>query len=185
MSPKRPGAIFDLLIEGSSIECLLHESGGHRFQRVPPTERRGRVHTSTVTVAVFEVQPEVSWTLQSVDIREMFTKDTGPGGQHRNKTETCVVLRHLPTGIEAKASAKSQFQNRRTARAMLEARVAEHYRQQNDRAHAVDRKAKVGSGMRGDKIRTYREQDDRVIDHRSDIKAPLRKVLAGHLELLA
>lgn len=143
------------------------------------------MHTSTVTVAVFEVQSESAWALNPADIQEFFTKDSGPGGQHRNKVETCVVLRHVPTGLEAKASTKSQYQNRRTARTMLEARVAEHFAKQSQAKTAEQRRTMAGSGMRGDKIRTYREQDDRVTDHRSERKAGLKRVLAGHLEALA
>lgn len=180
----RTGAIFELLIDGADIDLLLNESGGHRWQRIPPTERRGRVHTSTVTVAVFEVRPETEWTLKESDIEVFTTKDSGPGGQHRNKTESCVVMRHRPTGIEAKASAKSQHQNRKTARAMLEARVRALAESQASALLAHHRKAQVGSGMRADKIRTYREQDDLVIDHRTGAKVRLSKVRAGDLESL-
>lgn len=90
-SRSRNGATFDLLIEGEGIACLLQEAGGHRWQRIPPTERRGRVHTSTVTVAVFECPPESTWQIDERDIEVFTTKDTGPGGRHRNKTESCVV----------------------------------------------------------------------------------------------
>lgn len=173
-----------MLIEGEGIGGLLKEAGGHRWQRVPPTERRGRVHTSTVTVAVFQVLPETKWTLMESDIEVFTTKDSGPGGQHRNKTESCVVMRHRPTGIEAKASAKSQHQNRKTARAMLEARVhaAEEGKAASTRAQV--RRQQVGSGMRGDKVRTYRVQDDIVTDHRTGRKARLSRVRAGFLEEL-
>jgi peptide chain release factor 1 len=160
------------------------ESGGHRWQRVPPTERKGRVHTSTVTVAVFEEKPESQWELLDKDIQVWTTKDTGPGGQHRNKTESCVVMRHLPTGIEAKAATKSQLQNKKTARQMLETRVADHYDKAGKLAHANHRKQQVGSGMRGDKIRTYREQDDQVTDHRSGMKTRLSTIRNGHLDRL-
>lgn len=173
-----------MLVEGEGIELLLNEAGGHRWQRVPPTERRGRVHTSTVTVAVFEIVPEERWLLKESDIETFTTKDTGPGGQHRNKTESCVVMRHRPTGIEAKASAKSQIQNRKTARAMLEARVRAVMDARTNKDRAEDRRRQVGSGMRADKIRTYRLQDDLVTDHRTGLKARLSKVRAGDLEAL-
>lgn len=161
---------------------MLREAGGHRWQRVPPTERRGRVHTSTVTVAVFQVLAETEWTLKESDIEVFTTKDSGPGGQHRNKTESCVVMRHRPTGIEAKASAKSQHQNRRTARAVLEARVRAVEEGRVATSRAMDRRLQVGSGMRGDKVRTYRVQDEIVTDHRSGRKTRLARVRAGFLE---
>jgi peptide chain release factor 1 len=123
--------------------------------------------------------------LKDSDIEIYTTKDSGPGGQHRNKTESCVVMRHLPTGIEAKASAKSQHQNRKTARAMLEARVRAVMDERTSKARALDRKGQVGSGMRGDKIRTYRQQDDQVTDHRTGRKARLTKIRDGQLEALS
>jgi peptide chain release factor 1 len=174
---------FDLIIAGDPIYVtpLLSESGGHRFQRIPPTERKGRIQTSTVTVAVFEIVDEKQYVLKDSDIQTFVTRDSGPGGQHRNKTESCIVMRHIPTGIEAKASAKCQHQNRRTARAMLEARVTQHYNNAKYAALEQDRQSKVGSGMRGDKIRTYREKDDVVIDHRTNRKTRLSVVLKGDL----
>lgn len=137
-----------------------------------------------MTVAVFEEKPEAEWALAEKDIQTWTTKDTGPGGQHRNKVESCVVMRHLPTGIEAKAASKSQHANRRTAREMLEARVSAHYAEQARLHHAADRKSQVGCGARADKIRTYREQDDLVTDHRSGTKARLSQVRAGNLARL-
>lgn len=124
------------------------------------------------------------WEIAERDIEVFTTKDSGPGGQHRNKTESCVVMRHKPTGIEAKASAKSQHQNRRTARAMLEARVRAVVDAKAASSQAQNRKSQVGSGMRGDKIRTYREQDDQVTDHRSGRKTRLSRVREGMIELL-
>lgn len=181
----KSGATFDLLIEGDgALAPLLSEAGGHRWQRVPPTERRGRVHTSTVTVAVFECAPEAEWKILERDIEVFTTKDTGPGGQHRNKTESCVIMRHKPTGIEAKASSRSQHQNRKDARAILEARVRAHADNRAALDLALARRQQVGSGMRGDKIRTYREQDDQAADHRTGRKARLSRVRQGQLELL-
>lgn len=180
--------IFDAItIEGdtNAVAPLLGEAGGHRWQRIPPTERKGRVHTSTVTVAAFEIRPEAQWVLRDSEIEVFTTRDTGPGGQHRNKTESCVILRHRPTGIEAKcAAAKSQHANRRTAREMLEARVAAHFAAISKAAGDARRKAMIGSGMRGDKIRTYRQQDDLATDHRSGRKCRLSGVVRGNLPLL-
>lgn len=134
-----------------------------------------------MTVAVLEVREQAAWSLNEKDIEVFTTKDSGPGGQHRNKTESCVVMRHKPTGIEAKASSKSQHDNRRVAREVLEARVAENYASKQRQAVDQTRRQMVGSGMRGDKIRTYRCQDDVVIDHASETKSRLRDVLSGKL----
>lgn len=162
---------------------LRNEAGGHRWQRIPPTERRGRVHTSTVTVAVLEGErPEVP-ALCEADIQVRITKGTGPGGQNRNKRETAVVLLHRPTGIEVKAEAeRTQEANRRVALATLAERVAAHYAGQAQTAENRLRKDAVGSGMRGDKIRTYRS--DGVTDHHTGKRVPLAAVEAGKLELL-
>lgn len=162
----------------------MNESGGHRWQRIPPTERRGRVHTSTVTVAAFEIKESTQWKLKESDIVVFTTKDSGPGGQHRNKTESCVVMRHNPTKIEAKAASKSQPQNRKTARELLEHRVEIFMANNAKNIADANRKEKVGTGMRGDKIRTYREQDDVVTDHRTNKKARLKSVLRGEIELV-
>jgi peptide chain release factor 1 len=173
-------------VDGSPavLKRLLGESGGHRWQRVPPTERRGRVHTSTVTVVVLESPEQKEWVLNEKDIQTFVTKDSGPGGQHRNKTESCVILRHLPTGIEAKAAARDQHANRRMARALLEARVKKHQESVQLSQLAEKRKVLAGSGMRGDKIRTYREMDDRVLDHRTGTKWSLQRIEKGNLDAL-
>lgn len=192
MPARRPGAIFDLVfLEGdaSALEPLRNEAGGHRWQRVPPTERKGRVHTSTVTVAVFDGHlatggdPKQTFRLNPADIHERITKGTGPGGQNRNKRETAVILTHTPTSIEVKAEAeRTQEGNRRTAMATLAERVFAHQASQEKRGVDAQRRAHLGSGCRGDKIRTYRA--DGVTDHRSGRRAPLAQIEAGKLEML-
>lgn len=127
---------------------------------------------------------EQDWKLNNLDITTFTTKGTGPGGQHRNKTESCVIMRHLPTGIEASASSKSQFQNKKIAREMLEGRVKRYYDEQRSSKINQQRLEDRGSGMRGDKIRTYRERDDLVIDHRNDSKFRLKDIRNGKLENL-
>jgi peptide chain release factor 1 len=125
-----------------------------------------------------------TYRLREEDIKIFVTKDTGPGGQHRNKTESCIVMRHIPTGIEAKAASKSQHNNRREARLLLEQRVIDHYTQKAASVREDLRRSQVGSGMRGDKIRTYREQDDTVVDHRTEKRCRLSDVQAGKLDKL-
>jgi peptide chain release factor 1 len=133
---------------------------------VPPTEKRGRVHTSTITVAVLPEPPETVVRLDERDLDETTMRGSGAGGQHRNKTDSAVRLVHRPTGIVVRAeSERDQSQNRRTARAVLRAKLWELETSRASGARAADRRAQVGSGMRGDKRRTIRTQDDQVNDH--------------------
>ncbi len=199
-SASRPGAGFDpaavakkqpgsgvLLLHFEGPEAIVlplkQEAGGHRYQRVPPTEKNGsRVHTSTVTVAVL-AQSDALPSLREMDIRERITKGTGPGGQNRNKRETAVILTHLPTGIEVKAEAeRTQEGNRRVAMGTLRERVAAHYTGAAHASQNQERKAQVGCGARGDKRRTYRA--DGVTDHITGKRAQLASVKAGKLEQL-
>lgn len=163
---------------------LLNESGGHRWQRVPPTETKGRIHTSTVTVAVLKPLAQSEWKLKDSEIEVFTTRDSGPGGQHRNTSDTCVVMRHKRTGITVKIAEKSQHRNRIMAREILEARIKELKQKKDVTRVNKERKDKVGSGMRGDKIRTYREKDNRVVDHRTNKKVSLEKIKKGSLEIL-
>lgn len=143
------------------------------------------MHTSTVTVAVFEghLAPSQDTTIHPREILERVTKGTGPGGQNRNKRETAIILRHLPTGIEVKAEAeRTQEGNRRVAMGTLVERVAEHRSRTEKQSVDADRKAQLGVGARGDKMRTYRA--DGVTDHRTGRRAPLASIEAGKLELL-
>lgn len=170
-------------------DLIKREAGGHRWQRVPPTERKGRVHTSTVTVAVMQDcgaqgGEAINFALSDTDIKESVQRGSGPGGQHRNKTDSCVTLRHLPSGCVVRIDTRSQHQSRALARKILTERVAALMEGQQKQSVNSDRKRQVGSGMRGDKIRTYREQDGVVIDHRSERKAPLKLIERGELQLL-
>jgi len=163
---ERPGLIT-IRASGKGADALFRdEPGGHRWQRVPPNERRGRVHTSTITVAVLPEPSDAQVPLREADLDEQTCRGSGAGGQHRNKTDSAVVLRHLPTGIVVRCeSERSQAQNRQTARAILRARIWQAERERADGARAADRRSQVGSGMRGDKRRTIRTQDDVVTDH--------------------
>jgi len=138
-----------------------------------------------VTVAILDPISPSAWRLQDADIEVRTTRDTGPGGQHRNKTESCVIVTHRPTGLQAKAASRCQHQNRREAREVLEARVFAHQASLLQDERDKCRKAQTGSGQRGDKVRTYRAQDDTVTDQRTNKRARLRDIVAGKLELLA
>jgi len=116
------------------------------------------------------------------DVLVRTTKDSGPGGQHRNKTESCVVMVHTPTKIQVKVDGRDQHANKRRAWKDLEQRVRAYYQQEAKNSEDAVRANQLGSGMRGDKIRTYREKDDQVIDHRTHKRCSLKGIRHGRLE---
>lgn len=172
-----------LRLTGKGVDALkITEPGGHRFQRIPKNDKKGRVQTSTVTVAVMDPAQRKTITLRPNDIEMWFTRSTGAGGQHRNKTESTVCLKHLPTGIEVRAdSERDQHENRRIGMERLHEKVAAHIHEQESKARDDDRKGQVGTGMRGDKVRTIRFQDDVVTDEKSGTKWSLKHYLKGDL----
>jgi peptide chain release factor 1 len=171
-------------VSGKGARAFDQEAGGHRFQRVPPTERRGRVHTSTVTVSVFNAETESVTVFKKEDCQISFFSGTGPGGQNRNKVQASARIKHLPSGMVRTAQTRSRENSVRLAIGALEtAWSAEHQRQQMF-CENESRRAQVGSGMRGDKRRTYRLQDDRVIDHRTGREGRCSQILRGGVDLL-
>lgn len=161
------------------------EAGGHRWQRVPPTERKGRVHSSTVTVVVLEPSSPVEVEIRADDLEEDFCRGSGKGGQHRNKTATAVHLRHVPSGLHIRVDGgRSQSLNRETALELLRARLAAQRRETERADRCAARKAQAGSGMRGDKIRTVQVHGDVVVDHRRGTRMSYRRYARGHLEQL-
>ena len=156
------------------------EGGGHRWQRVPPTERRGRVQTSTVTVAVLPEGRSEASRVRASDVTMEVFRSGGPGGQHQNKTSSGVRLRHVPTGtvVESREE-RDQYKNGRRAMEKLEEALETAAREAAFSEEAGNRRSQVGSGMRGDKIRTYRVRDDRVTDHRTGLQTSLTKIERG------
>jgi peptide chain release factor 1 len=176
---ERPGFV-SVIFEGRGCQRLFgHEAGGHRWQRCPPTEKRGRIHTSTVTVAVLDPEKAPELVLQPHDVDIVTTTGTGPGGQHRNKTQSCVVATHKETGIKVRIDHRSQKQSKALALRILAERVLEEKRSRQLSSRAAQRKHQVGSGQRGDKVRTYRSKDDRVVDHITGQRWKLSKWLRG------
>jgi peptide chain release factor 1 len=146
---------------------LRYESGVHRIQRVPETEKSGRVHTSTATVAVMPVREKSDIVINPADIEVAFTRSGGAGGQNVNKVETAVRLTHKPTGIVVKSSAeRSQLKNREKAMSILVAKLEMLEEERAAKANATERKNQIGTGDRSEKIRTYNVLQDRVTDHR-------------------
>ena len=149
---------------------LKYESGVHRVQRVPTTESQGRIHTSTVTVAVLPEAEEVDVQINETDLRIDVYRAQGAGGQHVNKTESAVRITHLPSGIVVTMQEeKSQHKNKAKAMKILRARMYEQQRAALHATRAADRKAQVGTGDRSERIRTYNFPQGRVSDHRINL----------------
>ena len=160
---------------------LKYESGVHRVQRVPATESQGRIHTSTVTVAVLPEAEEVDVHIDEGDLRIDIYRASGAGGQHVNKTDSAVRITHLPTGIVvAMQEERSQHKNRAKAMKILRARMYEQQRATLHAARSADRKSQVGTGDRSERIRTYNFPQGRVTDHRINLTLyNLPKVIDG------
>jgi len=174
-----------ILVEGTDLSGLDNEPGGHRIQRVPPTERKGRVHTSTVTVAIVDAEgPAKQQTIPNSDLRIEWYSGTGAGGQHRNKHQNSCRITHIPSGVVATAQCRSRENSLAEAMSTIQERIDNQVKHLYNNNIASNRKQQVGSGMRGDKIRTYRFQDDVVKDHMTDRTASVKKVLAGNFNLL-
>lgn len=162
----RSGFIL-LRVTGKGARALFAgEAGGHRWQRIPPTEKRGRVQSSTITIAVLDEEVATKIEIRPEDLEWSTCRAPGPGGQHVQKTDSAVQLEHLPSGIRIRAhEARSQHENRATALERLRDKLATDERDRASAARASLRRDQVGSGMRGDKRRTIRAQDDSVVDH--------------------
>ena len=156
-----------LRVSGKQARDLFEEeAGGHRWQRVSPTEKRGRVHTSTITVAVMSEPTETQVRIDDRDLDWKTCRGSGAGGQNRNKRDTAVQLTHKPTGLSVRYEAeRTQDRNKSGALALLRARIWDRENTKNQTNRSAARKSQIGSGMRGDKRRTIRVRDDSVVDH--------------------
>ena len=158
-------------IKGKNIySSLKYESGVHRVQRVPDTETQGRVHTSAATVAVMPEAEEVDVKIEDKDLRIDVFRSSGPGGQSVNTTDSAVRITHLPTGIVvSQQDEKSQIRNKEKGLKILRSRIYELERQKRDDERSKDRKSKIGTGDRSERIRTYNFPQGRVTDHRINL----------------
>ena len=163
---------------------LKYESGVHRVQRVPETETQGRIHTSTVTVAVMPEAEEVEFELDPKDLRIDTFRSSGAGGQHINKTSSAIRVTHLPTGMVVECQdQRSQRENKDRALKVLRSRLLQQKQAAYDEAYNAQRQSQVGSGDRSEKIRTYNFPQDRVTDHRIGLTLRnLQSVLDGDLD---
>lgn len=180
-------SIDDLSIEitgDGAYDALKYETGVHRVQRVPLTEKSGRVHTSTASVAVLPIRTKSKIDILPADIEMEFSRSGGAGGQNVNKVETAVRIIHKPTGIDVRSSSeRSQLANREKAMQILSAKIDQLHEEEEDKKHAATRKAQIGTGDRSEKIRTYNYLQDRVTDHRlKESWHNLPKILAGGID---
>ncbi len=173
------------MVKGENVYSKLKfESGAHRVQRVPKTEASGRIHTSTATVLVMPEAEEVDVKINPADLKVDTYRSQGAGGQNVNKTESAVRVTHIPTGIVVSCQTeKAQLQNKEICMRMIRAKVQAFYQEKEDSARASERKLKVGTGERSEKIRTYNYPQNRVTDHRIGFTTnTLDRVMEGKLD---
>lgn len=178
-------SFVSFIISGDDVYAKMkYESGVHRVQRVPATESKGRVHTSTITVAIMPEVEDIQIEINKSDIREDRYCSSGAGGQHVNKTQSAVRLTHLPTGIVvACQEGKSQHSNRDTAMKLLKSKIYNYTIKIQQDVNAAERKSQVGRGDRSEKIRTYNYPQNRVTDHRIGFSLNrLDAIMQGDLE---
>ncbi len=176
---------ISFMIEGSgAYSRFKYESGVHRVQRVPDTETQGRIHTSTVTVAVLPEAEDVEFELNPADLKIDTFRSSGAGGQHINKTSSAIRVTHIPTGTVVECQdERSQFKNKDKALKILRSRLLDEKQREHDEAIASDRKSQVGTGDRSERIRTYNYPQGRVTDHRIGLTLyKLEQMLNGDID---
>jgi peptide chain release factor 1 len=187
LSESEAGGVKEVIasVSGDQVfQRLKHERGVHRVQRVPATESQGRIHTSTVTVAVLPEAEEVDIQINPADLRIDVFRSSGPGGQSVNTTDSAVRVTHIPTGVVVQCQdEKSQLKNKTKAMKVLRARLLEAEQERAADERASERRSQVGTGGRSEKIRTYNFPQSRITDHRAGVTVhQLEAVLAGDLD---
>lgn len=179
-------------VKGEDVfKTLQYETGVHRVQRIPATEKQGRIHTSTASVAIMPIYKRTKVEINPSDLEIETSRSGGAGGQNVNKVETAVRIIHKPTGIDVRCTVeRSQQANKERAMKLLLSRLQQKKDEEDDRARAADRKQQVGTGDRSEKIRTYNFPQDRVTDHRikenwSNVEGIMAGRIAPILEALA
>ena len=180
-------SLIRFIVKGDSVYSKLkYESGAHRVQRVPSTETQGRVHTSTATVLVMPEAEEVDFTLDMNEVRVDITRSSGCGGQGVNTTDSAVRLTHIPTGLVVYSQTeRSQIKNKEKAIKILQTRLYDLKTQEREAELGVERRSKIGTGDRSEKIRTYNYPQNRVTDHRIGFSVMnLDRVVDGDLDAI-
>ena len=176
---------IECLIKGEGVYSKLkYESGAHRVQRIPTTESGGRIHTSTATVIIMPEEENVSIEVKPEDIKTDVYRSGGAGGQSVNTTDSAVRMTHIPTGIVVTCqNERSQLQNKEKALQILKAKIYEEQKRKQEEELGIERKTKIGTGDRSEKIRTYNYPQNRVTDHRIGLTLnKLDRIIEGELE---
>jgi peptide chain release factor 1 len=190
------GIVFSLSVEYESSGIILlkacgknafalfkKETGGHRWQRIPPTEKRGKYQTSTITVAVFNSMPQNQIHIKEEDVSWEYCRGRGKGGQRKNKKDTAVRLTHKATGIQVWCEdERSQAQNKRKALEKIHVILEKDLNSKTQNTQNDKRKDQIGNGERGDKVRTIRVRDNVVVNHANNKRIKYTKYLQGHIE---
>ncbi|MEK7213504.1 MAG: PCRF domain-containing protein [Patescibacteria group bacterium] len=168
----------------TAFNALKYETGVHRVQRIPETEKIGRVHTSTASVAILPIRKKVKFEVNPADLHMEFSRAGGKGGQNVNKVETAVRILHIPTGIDVRATAeRSQSANREQAMSILMAKLEALKEEQEAKKFSANRKGQIGTGDRSEKIRTYNFPQDRITDHRvKESWSNIHSIMNGKLD---
>lgn len=185
ISDSGSGSICLEIIGTGARRAFQNESGKHIIQRVPPTERKGRRHTSVVAVAIMEIPQEIEIILEDSDVLLKTQKGHGKGGQNQNKVESAVRVKHKPTGIEVFINGRDQIHNKRRALEILHERVSEYYRKQINSEISNNKSSQLGGLSRSGKGRTYNFIQGWIEDHNTGLKTvKLKQVMKGEFELI-